>query len=216
MYMVRAPGVYAAQGDTFLLLSALRREGVGPGTRVLDIGTGSGALAVTAARLGASVTAVDVSRRALGTAWVNAALRGRLIDLRRGSLLDPVRGRRFDLVVSNPPYVPCPAEHLPDRGAARAWDGGPRGRELLDQLCRDVPAVLDPGGVVLLVQSALCGVAATCAALERGGLRADVVSRSRQAFGPVMRSRATWFEREGLIDPGEREEELVVVRGERR
>lgn len=215
MHMVRAPGVYAAQGDTFLLLSALRREGVGPGTRVLDIGTGSGALAVTAARLGAAVTAVDVSRRALGTAWVNAALRGRLIDLRRGSLLDPVRGRRFDLVVSNPPYVPCPAERLPEHGAARAWDAGPQGRVLLDRLCREVPAVLDRGGVVLLVHSAVCGVAATCAALEAGGLRTSVVSRSRQPFGPVMRSRAAWFERAGLIGPGEREEELVVVRGER-
>jgi release factor glutamine methyltransferase len=215
MYMVRAPGVYAAQGDTFLLISALRREGVGPGTRVLDIGTGSGALAVAAARLGAAVTAVDVSRRALGTAWVNAALRGRLIDLRRGSLLDPVRGARFDLVVSNPPYVPCPAEHLPDHGLARAWDAGPHGRVLLDRLCRDVPEVLAPGGVVLLVQSALCGVEATCAALERGGLRASVVSRIRQPFGPVMSGRAAWFERQGLIGPGQREEELVVVRGER-
>lgn len=215
MRMVRAPGVYAAQGDTFLLLDALRREGVGPATRVLDIGTGSGALAVAAARLGARVTAVDVSRRALGTAWVNAVLRGRRIDVRRGSLLDPVRGRRFDLVVSNPPYVPSPVERLPDHGVARAWDAGPQGRALLDRLCRDVPAVLAPGGTVLLVQSALCGVAATCAALERGGLRARVVERLRQPFGPVMRARAAWFEREGLIGPGQRDEELVVVRGER-
>jgi release factor glutamine methyltransferase len=215
MYMVRAPGVYAAQGDTFLLLSALRREGVGTGTRVLDIGTGSGALAVAAARLGACVTAVDVSRRALGTAWVNAALRGRRIDLRHGSLLEPVRGRRFDLVVSNPPYVPSPTDRLPRHGAARAWDAGPHGRELLDRLCRDVPDVLGPGGVVLLVQSALCGVATTCVALERGGLRSSVITRARQPFGPVMRERAAWFEDQGLIGPGEREEELVVVRGER-
>jgi release factor glutamine methyltransferase len=215
MFMLRPPGVYAAQGDTFLLISALRREGLVPGAQVLDVGTGSGALAVTAAQLGASVTAVDVSRRALFAAWANGALRGKRIAVRVGSLLEPVLGCRFDLVLSNPPYVPCPGLGLPAHGAARAWDAGPRGRALLDRLCRDVPRVLNPGGAVLLVQSALCGTETTCAALERSGLKTQVVARMTQPFGPVMRARARWFERQGLIDVGEREEELVVVRGER-
>ena len=215
MHMLRPPGVYPTHGDTLLLLAALRQEGVLPGSRVLDIGTGSGALALAAAQLGATVTAVDVSRRALGTAWVNAALHGRRIGVRAGNLLEPVRDRLFDLVVSNPPYVPCPDERAP-RGIARAWDAGPRGRALLDRLCRDVPAVLGPGGVVLLVQSSLCGIGATCAALESAGLRARVVLRRRQPFGPIMRKRALWFEVQGLIRPGQREEELAVIRGERK
>jgi len=215
MLMLRAPGVYAAQGDTFLLISALRRERLAPGSRVLDVGTGSGVLALAAAQLGGSVTAVDVSRRALGTAWANAALRGKRIAVRVGDLLEPVRGRRFDLVLSNPPYVPSPNPQLPTRGVARAWDAGPAGRALLDRLCRDVPRVLAPGGVVLLVHSSLCGVEATRSALERVGLRTRVVANVRQPFGPVMRGRARWFEGQGLIDPGVREEELVVVRGER-
>ena len=215
MVMLRAPGVYAAQGDTLLLVSALRREGIAPGSQVLDVGTGSGAVAVVAAQLGGSVTAVDVSRRALASAWANAALRGKRIAVRVGTLLEPVRDRRFDVVVSNPPYVPSPDERLPKHGAARAWDAGPGGRALLDRLCRDVPGVLAPGGVVLLVHSSLCGVDATCSALVRAGMRARVVARVRQPFGPVMRARARWFEGQGLIHPGEREEELVVVRGER-
>lgn len=215
MFMLRAPGVYAAQGDTELLIEALRREGPPPGSRVLDVGTGSGAVALAAARLGASVTAVDLSRRALATAWVNAVLRGRMIGVRFGDLLEPARGRQFDLVVSNPPYVPSPDPALPRRGIARAWDAGPVGRGLLDRLCREVPGVLSLGGVVLLVHSSLCGADLTCSALERQGLRADVVSRARQPFGPVMRARARWFEQQGLIEAGQREEELVVVRGER-
>lgn len=212
--MLRAPGVYAAQGDTFLLVSALRREGLAPGSRVLDVGTGSGAVALAAAQSGASVTAVDVSRRALATAWANALLHGKRIGVRTGSLFEPVRGRRFDLVVSNPPYVPSPAR-MPTRGIARAWDAGPGGRAVLDRLCREAPGVLEPGGALLVVHSSLCGVETTCTELADAGLKTQVVARARQPFGPVMRARARWFERQGLIGPGEREEELVVVRGER-
>jgi release factor glutamine methyltransferase len=112
--------------------------------------------------------------------------------------------------------VPSPERRLPTRGIARAWDAGPLGRTLIDQLCRDVPQVLAPGGAVLLVHSSLCGIEATCRALALAGLESRVVARARQPFGPVMRARARFFERQGLIRPGEREEELVVVRGERR
>jgi len=215
MHLLTPPGVYPAQEDTFQLISSLRREPLAADANVLDIGTGSGAVALAAARRGASVTAVDVSRRALGTAWLNAALHGKRIGVRWGDLLEPVRGRLFDLVVSNPPYVPCPRSGLPTRGIARAWDAGPGGRALIDRICREAPRVLRPGGVLLLVHSSLCGVSATRTALESSGLRTRVVSRKRQVFGPVMRARAAWLEQQGLVEPGQGYEELVVVRGER-
>lgn len=69
--------------------------------------------------------------------------------------------------------------------------------------------------MLLVVQSSLAGVRATVGAMEDAGLRAEVVARRRQVFGPVMTARADWFERRGLIRPGVREEELVVVRGVR-
>lgn len=215
MFLLRPPGVYAAQGDTFLLISCLRREDPGPGSRVLDLGTGSGAVAVAAARLGASVTAVDVSRRAVATAWANGLLHRRRIAVRRGDLLGPVGGERFDLVLSNPPYVPAADPRPPLRGIARAWDAGPSGRALLDRICAESFAALRPRGVLLLVQSALSGVGATCARLRAAGFSCEVVARTRQPFGPVMRARARWFEERGLIARGQREEELVVIRGVR-
>lgn len=215
MWLMTPPGVYPAQADTRLLIAGLAREALGPGSRVLDLGTGSGAVAVAAARRGASVTAVDVSRRALLATRLNGLLRGRFIGVRRGDLLQPVRGRRFDLVVSNPPYVPAAAERLPRQGIERAWDAGPTGRALLDRICREAPAALASGGTLLLVHSSLCGVGETCAALRRAGLRTEVVARVRQPFGPVMRARAAWFEERGLIARGQREEELAVVRGVR-
>lgn len=215
MWLLRAPGVYPAQGDTALLVESLCRERPRRGASCLELGTGSGAVAVVAARLGARVTAVDVSWRALVTAWLNARLHGCRIQLRHGDLTAPVAGRRFELIVSNPPYLPAERAVLPRRGTARSWDAGWDGRGLLDRICAQAPGLLAPGGVLLVVQSALADAGATSAALRAAGLTAAVVARRRQPFGPVMTARADLYERRGLIRPGVRVEELVVIRGVR-
>ncbi|WP_033352092.1 HemK2/MTQ2 family protein methyltransferase [Kitasatospora aureofaciens] len=216
MLLIRPPGVYPPQGDTELLADCVRRESLDDSSRVLDLCTGTGAVALVAARSGARVTAVDLSARAVVTAWCNTRLHRRRIRLRRGDLLVPVTGRRFDLVTANPPYVPtASAIRSPGRGAALAWDAGADGRLVLDRICRTAPRVLASGGVLLVVQSALADVPATLAAMRRAGLRAGVAARRRQPFGPVLTARAALFEQLGLIRPGEREEELVVVRGVR-
>ncbi|WP_307806339.1 HemK2/MTQ2 family protein methyltransferase [Streptomyces sp. FH025] len=207
--------MYPAQGDTSLLIGALRRERPEPGARLLDLGTGSGAVALAGAELGAAVTAVDLSRLALATAWVNARLRHLHLTLRRGDLTSPVACRRFEFIVSNPPYVPSARSDAPRCGIARAWEAGPTGRLLLDRICRQAPQLLTAGGVLLIVQSSLADPAATVAALHRFGLQAGVVAATTQPFGPVMSQRAAWFEERGLIAPGERSEILVVVRGVR-
>ncbi|GJF31144.1 methyltransferase [Kitasatospora sp. NE20-6] len=207
--------MYPAQGDTALLVESLLAERIRAGVRCLDLGTGSGAVALAAARLGAEVTAVDVSRLALATAWVNGLLGRQRLHVRHGDLTRPVRRQEFDLVVSNPPYVPAERAGAPRHGRGRAWDAGRDGRLLLDRICREAPKLLSPGGVLLVVQSSLADVRATVDAMEDAGLRAGVVARRRQVFGPVMTARADWFERRGLIGPGVREEELAVVRGVR-
>ncbi|MER6298015.1 HemK2/MTQ2 family protein methyltransferase [Kitasatospora sp. NPDC001539] len=216
MMLIRPPGVYAPQDDTELLASCVDRERLDASSRVLDLCTGTGAVALVAARKGARVTAVDLSTRAVAAAWLNARLHHRRIRLLRGDLLAPVSGQTFDLITANPPYVPAPtATDRPGRGAALAWDAGPDGRFVLNRLCRRAPDLLPVGGVLLIVQSSLADVPATLAALRRAGLATEVAARRRLAFGPVMAARAALFERRGLIRPGEYEEELVVVRGVR-
>lgn len=188
------------------------------GADVLELGTGSGAIAVAAARGGARhVTAVDVSRRALACAWLNARLHGVRVEVRRGDLVAPVGDRRFDFVVSNPPYLPGPdeqADRLPTRGAARAWEGGGDGRLIIDRICAQIADHLKPGGTVLIMQSSVNGLAQTLDALEAAGLRADVVARRRGPLGPILQSRAESLRARGLIG-AEDEEELQVVRGRR-
>ncbi|MEU8511029.1 HemK2/MTQ2 family protein methyltransferase [Kitasatospora sp. NPDC048722] len=207
--------MYPTQGDTSLLIEALRREQPDPGSRLLDLGTGSGAVALAAAELGAEVTGVDLSRLALATAWANARLHRLHLTLRHGDLTSPVARHSFEFIVSNPPYVPSALDRPPRHGVARAWDAGPTGRLLLDRICRQAPRLLTTGGVLLIVQSSLADPASTVVALHRAGLRAGVVATATQPFGPVMSERAGWFEERGLIAPGERTETLVVVRGVR-
>ncbi|GGT93960.1 HemK2/MTQ2 family protein methyltransferase [Streptomyces lateritius] len=212
MRVIKPPGVYAPQGDTKLLMEILDAEDLRPGARALDLCTGTGILAIAAARRGMDATAVDVSRRAVATAWLNARLHARRVRLLRGDLSEPVAGERFDLVTANPPYVPAEDPDLPARGARRAWDAGLDGRLLIDRICRQAPQLLNPDGVLLLVQSSLSGTDASLEALHRSGLNAEVVRRRSQPFGPVMSARARWFEQRGLVPSGRRTEELVVIR----
>ncbi|MYQ39748.1 release factor glutamine methyltransferase [Streptomyces sp. LamerLS-316] len=212
--MMTLPGVYAPQHDTRLLMAALNREEIGPGTEVLDVGTGSGALALHASRLGARVTAVDVARRAVATARLNALLHRRRITVRRSDLLAALPGRSYDLVICNPPYVPSPLGRLPGHGAARAWEAGRDGRAILDRVCETAPAALRPGGRLLLVHSGLCDSEVTLRRLSDAGLQARVSDRALVPLGPVLRSRLRWLRETGLVDDGATAEELVVIRAE--
>lgn len=212
--LMTLPGVYAPQYDTRLLMDALDREDVGAGTEVLDLGTGSGALALHAARRGARVTAVDIAWRAVVTARLNALLSRRRITVQRSDLLSALPGRSYDLVVCNPPYVPSPVGALPGRGPSRAWEAGRDGRAILDRVCEAAPAALRPGGRLLMVHSGLCDSDVTLRRLSDAGLRATVSDRALVPLGPVLRSRLRWLRDTGLMDHAETTEELVVIRAE--
>ncbi len=209
------PGVYRPQADTRLLAEALAREDLGPAASVMDIGTGTGALALDAAGRGARVTAVDVSWPAVLAAHVNA-LRQRLpVRVLHGDFAARTRGQRFDLVLANPPYVPSPSARLPSHGAERAWDAGPAGRLVIDRICARARAMLRPGGVLLMVHSALCGPRTTLRCLERAGLSARVVMHAAVPWGPVLRARRAWLEGQGLAGADDEWEELVIIRAQR-
>lgn len=215
MLLLRTPGVYRPQSDTRLLAGALRSARIPAGARVLELGTGTGAVAVAAAREGCEVVAVDVSAQAVLAARVNALVRGLPVRVLRGDLFAPVAGEVFDVIVANPPYVAGDTDPASARGRARAWEAGPGGRVLLDRICAAAPRHLTPSGTLLVVHSALNGVAATLVSLRRAGMRASVVARRREPLGPVMRYRAADLRARGLLRPGQQYEDLVVVRADR-
>lgn len=114
-----------------------------PVRRALDLGTGCGVQGLHLAAHAREVVATDVNRRALAVARLNARLNGVSLDVREGSLYEPVRREEFDLVVTNPPFVVSPAtgERLVYR------DSGLPGDEMVRRVVTGAVAHLAPGGV---------------------------------------------------------------------
>ncbi len=210
--LVRLPAVYPPSEDSMLLAEAVADEAL-DGARVLDLCTGSGVVAVSAMRAGAEdVVAVDVSRRAVLAARLNLWGAAGRSTVRRGDLFAVVPDGGYDLIVSNPPYVPSRDDDLPTRGPARAWDGGRDGRSVVDRICAQAPARLRPGGRMLLVHSDVADPERTVARLEQEGLDVSVVARRDVPYGPVMTRRAERLRDARLIGDGPPVEQLVVIR----
>ncbi|HTX31080.1 MAG TPA: HemK2/MTQ2 family protein methyltransferase [Solirubrobacteraceae bacterium] len=215
MRLLPVPGVFQPPSDAWMLIRYMEDERLAAGADVLDLCTGSGALAIAAARQGASeVTAVDISRRAVAAVRLNALVNRARVRAVRGDLFAAVAGRRFDLIVSNPPYLPGEVSELPHRGLARATEGGRSGRAFLDRIAARAAAHLTEHGTVLLVYSSVCNEPETLEALRAGGLSPRVVLRHRGPLGPHLTARVDWLRAHGLLLEGD-EEEILVVRAER-
>lgn len=148
--------VLVPRPETELVLEAAR-DALPEGGAALDLCTGSGALGVSLAleRPGARVVATDLSADALAVAAENARALGAAVDLRQGDLWAPLReGERFDVIVSNPPYVPRGELDTLPREVRReprlALDGGPDGLSLLRRIVEGAPARLVAGGTLVL------------------------------------------------------------------
>jgi methylase of polypeptide subunit release factors len=118
--------------------------------RSLDVGTGCGVQALHLARHSAQVTATDLNLRALEFARLTTALslgpdQADRVELRGGSLFEPVAGERFDLIVSNPPFVISP-ESAAGQGRFAYRDAGLPGDELCRRFLEQAPAHLAEGG----------------------------------------------------------------------
>ncbi len=209
------PGVFKPLSDSHMLADQIARDPLTDGARVLDLCAGSGLLGIASAHAGAAeVTAVDVSWRAVIATWLNARLNGVPVRALRGDLFEPVRGEQFDLIVSNPPYIPSAGDQLPNRGPRRALDAGVRGRAFLDRICAGAQDHLAPGGALLVIHSSICSEQATIEAMTDGGLEAETVLRKPGPLGPIVSERVPMLRARGLL-ANEGTEEIVIVRGAR-
>ena len=149
------PGVLIPRFDTEVLCR-LALERLAGTEKVLDLCTGSGALAVEIACRypEARVTAADISPDALALAEANAARYGARIRLLQGDLYEPAAEETFDMIVSNPPYIPrgelAGLQQEVLREPALALDGGEDGLDFYRRIISGAAAHLEKGGWLLL------------------------------------------------------------------
>lgn len=141
--------VYSPAEDSYLLLRAALRE-VRLTDRVLEVGTGSGYVAVELVGRAAQVVTTDINPHAVECA------RARGLAAVRTDLFAGLSGP-FDLVIFNPPYLPTAPEERIDDWLEHALDGGPTGRAAIERFIADVGRVLTLPGRILLLVSSLTG-----------------------------------------------------------
>ena len=148
------------------------------GRTVLDVGCGSGVLALAAARAGAAVTAVDINPAAVQATSANAADNGLTIEVLLSDLFAAVAGRRFDVVAVNPPYF----AKDPVDDAERAWFAG-ADLGYFDRFFRGLVAHLTIDGTALMVLAEGCDMATIDAAASRHGVAKRAAVHRRKWFG---------------------------------
>jgi release factor glutamine methyltransferase len=129
------------------LASLLDPAHVSADAEVLDMGTGSGACAIVAARHARSVVAVDINPAAVRCAAINALLNEvqDKVDVRHGDLFAPVRGEKFDMILFNPPFL----RGAPHNDRDRAW----RSSDVAERFAAGLDAHLKPGGCAWVLLS---------------------------------------------------------------
>ncbi|CAI1492417.1 Methylase of polypeptide chain release factors [Thermococcus nautili] len=171
--------VYEPAEDTFLLAETLE---VKPGEMALDVGTGTGIIALLMARKAKYVLGVDVNPKAVELARKNALLNGiGNVEFCLSDLFENVSGR-FDVITFNAPYLPGEPEEPIDL----ALVGGETGREIIDRFIREVPDYLTKNGRVYLVQSSITGIEETLNLFREVGLRAEVVAKRHLFFEDIV------------------------------
>ncbi|MBO8175127.1 MAG: methyltransferase [Thermococcus sp.] len=176
------PQVYEPAEDTFLLAEHLK---VRKGDIALDVGTGTGIIALLMAKKAKFVLGVDINPIAVELARENARINGiKNVEFRVSDLFENVEGK-FDTITFNPPYLPGEAEELKEP-IDLALIGGKQGREVLNKFISQVRDYLRPNGMVQVVQSSITGVEDTIEKFIKLGFSVEITAKERYFFEEIV------------------------------
>ncbi len=176
--------VYPPAEDTFLLIDNLEVE---EGSNVLEVGTGTGVVAITASLTAKSVTATDINDYALACARSNIKLNNRSnITVVKSDLFENIDDE-YDLILFNTPYLPVsPEEAEFNDEYSKSWDGGVSGREVIDLFLMNASKYLKSHGKIQLVQSSLSDNDKTLKYLNTNGFNARITSSIHLFFEDIV------------------------------
>ena len=176
--------VYIPSDDTFLLAENLE---IKEGQSVLEIGTGSGLVSMYASLLSDDVTATDINYNALELAEKNFKLNNiNTIKLEFGDLFEPVKDKKFDVVLFNTPYLPTDSDDIINDDLNYAFDGGLDGRKVIDRFINQVSNHLNDKGIVQIIQSSLSDNDRTLDMFDRNGFVAEIAESEKFFFEEIV------------------------------
>ena len=176
--------VYIPSDDTFLLAKNLE---IKEGQSVLEIGTGSGLVSMYASLLTDDVTATDINYNALELAEKNFKLNNiNTIKLEFGDLFEPVKDKKFDVILFNTPYLPTDSDDIINDDLNYAFDGGLDGRKVIDRFINDVSNHLNDKGIVQIIQSSLSDNDRTLHMFDRNGFIAEIAASEKFFFEEIV------------------------------
>lgn len=175
--------VYVPAEDSYLLADNLE---IKSGQSVLEIGTGSGIVAMYASRLTDRITVTDINFDACELARKNFEDNNiENIEILFGNLFEPVKNRKFDVILFNTPYLPTEDGDVIDDTLNYAFDGGLNGRKVIDLFLDEVGNHLNDGGIVQLIQSSLSGNEETLEKLDHLGFIAEIKASEHFFFEDI-------------------------------
>jgi len=186
--------VYEPDEDTFLLAEVINEElskGKLDNKNVLEIGTGTGVLALLCAKKAKKVVACDINESAVKCAKLNAKVNDiNNIEARRSDVFSGMKkGEKFDLIIFNPPYLPVSEKEEikePKDALSLAWDGGKTGRKVINKFLESCEEHLKEKGKLLMLGSSLSDYTKTIKKLEEKGFRAGIKARKRFFFEELV------------------------------
>lgn len=175
--------VYIPAEDSYLLAENLQ---IKKGQSVLEIGTGSGIVAMYASRLTDNITVTDINFDACELARKNFEANSiKTIEILFGNLFEPVKNRKFDVILFNTPYLPTEEGEVLDDTINYAFDGGLDGRKVIDMFLNEVKNHLNDGGMVQMIQSSLSGNEETLKKLDKLGFISEIAKKEHFFFEDI-------------------------------
>lgn len=176
--------VYVPAEDSYMLADNLE---IKEGASVLEIGTGSGIVAMYASKLTDSITVTDINFDACELARKNFEDNGiENIEILFGNMFAPVESRKFDVILFNTPYLPTEDGDVIDDTLNYAFDGGLNGRKVIDLFLDEVGNHLNDGGIVQMIQSSLSGNEETLQRLDEMGFIAEIAESEHFFFEDIV------------------------------